>query len=239
MARKPYYALGASNVLGTVPSEPEVTAVFPELSSTIIPHQQDILMRRGDSADIAVQIQNDYDPPEEYNATGSVLRWAAKQGFGETESVGITLGNEAAIIMKRSYDPLEIKMVNSAKGQAVIFLRKADTANLSLSPTVWDLEMTKPMEELIPPSGSSVRLLANSAIVRANGFSWVDLGIQAGDLFRTQNLTVVVNRVIGTLDIEADYQNWSSDSMASFQGWRGNAKTVAGGTFRLLGDVVR
>lgn len=209
--------------------------MFPELSSTVITHQQDIELRRGDTADIHVQVQNDEDPPEEYPIGTSVLRWAAKQGYGDTESDGVTLGNEAALIFKRSYDSSEIKINGS---QAIVYLKKADTAALSFSPVVWDLEMTKPIEELIPSPGTSARLLANSAVVRANGFNWSDLGIQVGDLFKAQGHMVVVNRLIGHLDIEVDYQNWTSDSAAPFQAWRANVKTIAGGTFRLRGDVV-
>jgi hypothetical protein len=238
MARHPHYAHGTSNVLATVPSDPEVIAVFPELSSTIIPHQQDIRLRRGDTLDIQVQVQNDEDPPQEFNIGGCVLRWAAKQGFGETERRDLILGNDAALIVKRSYNPAEIKTVNSGKGQAIIHLKKADTAGLSASPTVWDLELTKPIEEFVPPTGASVALLLNSRLVRANNFSWVDLGVAAGDLFKAQNLLVLVTRFVSSMVIEVDYQGWSSDSYAPFQAWRGNVKTVAGGTFRVTGDVI-
>jgi len=209
--------------------------VFPELSSTIITHEQDIRLRRGDTADIHVQVQNDEDPPEEYPIGGCVLRFGVKQGYGDTETDGVTLGNEAALILKRSYDPKEIKINGS---HATIYLKKADTAGLSFSPVVWDLELTKPVELLAQPPGVSVRLLANSAIVRANGFVWSDIGIQAGDLFKAQDHLVVVNRLIGYLDIEVDYQKWTSNPVAGFEAQRANVKTIAGGTFRLLGDVV-
>jgi hypothetical protein len=235
MARKTYHAHEASNVLATVPSEPEVIAVFPELSSTVITYQQDIRLRRGDTLDIHVQVQNDEDPPEEYPIGDSVLRFGVKQGYGDTESDGVVLGNEAALILKRSYDPAEIKINGS---QAIVYLKKADTAGLSFSPVVWDLEMTKPVGELLPPAGATVMLMANSAMVRAVGFEWPDIGIQVGDLFKAQGHLVVVNRLVGRLDIEVDYQNWASDSAAAFQAWRANVKTIAGGTFRLFGDVV-
>lgn len=238
MARKTYYAHGASNVLAIVPSDPEVIAVFPELSSTVLPHHQDIRLRRGDTLDIQVQFQNDEEPAEEFNIGGCVLRWAAKQGFGETEREDLILGNDAALITKRSYDPTEIKIVNSSKGQAVVYLKKIDTADLSASPTVWDLELTKPNGELTPPAGATVGLTAGSALVRANGFTWNTLGIQAGDLFKTQNLLVVVTRYISTSTIEVDYRNWTASPFGTFQTWRGNVKTVAGGTFRVTGDVI-
>lgn len=238
MARHPHYAHGTSNVLATVPSDPQVIAVFPVLSSTVITHQQDIRLRRGDTLDIQVQVQNDEDPPLEFNVGGCVLRWAAKQGFGETERRDLILGNDTALILKRSYNPAEIQTVNSGKGQAVIHLKKADTAGLSASPTVWDLELTKPVGEFAIPEGATVALLANSKLVRANNFSWNDLGVTAGDLFKAQGLLVIVSRFVSAMVIEVDYQGWASDSYAAFQAWRGNVKTVAGGTFKVSGDVV-
>lgn len=238
MARHAHHAHGTSNVLATVPADPEVIAVFPELSSTVITHSQDIWLRRGDTLDIHVQVQNDEDPAEEYNIGNSILRWAAKQGFGETERRDLILGNDAALILKRSYNPAEIEFTNSAKGQAIIHLKRADTAGLSSSPTVWDLELAKANGGITVPVGATVALLANSPLVRAVGFQWTDLGVVGGDLFQAQGRLVLVNEAIGPNVISVDFRGWTSDPAATFQVWRGNVKTVAGGTFRVLGDVV-
>lgn len=238
MARKTYNFHGSSNVLATVPSEPEIIAVFPELSSTIITHQQDIRLRRGDTLDIYIQVQNDYDPPEIYNINDCILRWGVKQGFGDTESPGVVVGNEGLLILKKSYNQLEIKLTNPANGQAIVYLNKTDTAELSFSPTVWELEITKPISKLIPPSGTSVRLLANSPVIRANGFRWDTLGIQAGHIIETQGRKILVNQVVSYLDIEADFLDWVSEPNAPFQAWRTNVKTVASGTFQVQSDVI-
>ena len=45
-------------VLGVVFSDPEVIAVFPELSATILPHAQEIRFYRGD--DIAIGVLGEY-----------------------------------------------------------------------------------------------------------------------------------------------------------------------------------
>ena len=98
----PVFSWGFPGILGVVPSNKEVKAVFPSLSATVIPHSQEIKFRRGDSFDIDVQVQNDQDPPSKVDISRSVVRFGAKQGFGPPG--GPNIGNEGAQILKQSYD---------------------------------------------------------------------------------------------------------------------------------------
>lgn len=250
MDRVPTIDMG---VLGVVLSDPEVIAVFPELSSTILPHAQEIRFYRGDDLDIGVQIQNDLDPPDKVAISDSVLRFAAKIGAGGVPTSlrnRVVLGNEAALIVKRSYDPEEIEIVSDTNGQVIVHVRREDTWDLPLVAASWDLEITKPVSDIALPSGS-VLLSAGSDIAMSTtpSLDWTALRIRPGDLFQAQGRTVLVRAVLSAQHLQVDWSDWTagilptsgspppcSDAVCMF---RGRTKTVAFGPFVPLGDVVR
>ena len=220
--------------------------MFPSLSATAIPHDREIRFRRGDSLDIPVQIQDDGDPPEYEPIGGGVLRWAAKIGYGVTEREGVVVGNDGALILKRSYDPKEIEFTQSASGRAIIHVRRADTMNLPLVPAVWDLELTKSASVIDVPSGATVQLVKGSPSVLANGLDFRAMEVMPGDLFAAQGYTVLVTKVTSPIHMEVDFTDWETGSVpASAPGsapefcmFVGKVKTVASGPFVVEGDVI-
>lgn len=247
MAREAHLFHGVPGILGTWPSNPEIIGVFPELSATIVPHSQEIRLRRGDAVDIEIQVQDDLDPPNGFGLSGAVMRWAAKKGFGETERPGVVVTNDGASIIKRSHDPLEIDFTRDTNGQAILHLRREDTFELPLSPSIWDLEVTKAVEEITPTAGSTVRLTKGSAVVFANGFSWKDLMIMGGDIFFAQGKRVLVLKRLSDITIEVDHSDWENEAAIPAEApgcdpefclFRGMTKTVAAGPFVVEGDVV-
>lgn len=219
--------------------------MFPVLSSTVIPHAQEIRLRRSDSLSIKVQIQDDKDPPDRVLVDGSVIRWAAKQGYGIGERPGIQLDNEAALIVKRSYDASEIEVLGN--GQAIIKLHRADTHLLPLSPAIWDLEVAKPIEDVGLPTGAEIQVQAGSDTVMARNFDWTKLGVVQGDLFAAQGRLVLVLEVISAAHLRVDWTAWTAAVVPAsaancadeFCLTRSNIKTVASGPFVVEGDVVR
>jgi len=246
MAREEHFSHRGPGILGTFRSDPEIVGVFPELSATAIPHAQEIRVHRGDSMDIAIQVQDDKDPPDYVSVMGGVLRWAAKIGFGVTERNGVVVGNNGALIIKRSYVPGEIEMTSPTNGRAIIHVRREDSRRLPLSPAVWDLEFTEAVSEITLPVGATVQLVAGSPTAIASGLSWTDLGVMSGDLFSAQGHTVMVTEVISPVHLGLDYTAWTTATLPSaapgcapeFAICVGRTKTVASGPFVVEGDVV-
>lgn len=234
-----------SGVLAVVMSDPEVEAVFPELSSTILPHSQEIRFYRGDSVDIAVQLQNDGDPPDPVSLDNAVLRFAAKQGHGGVPTSlrnRVVLGNEAALIVKCSYDPLEIEIFQSSAGRAIVHLDRDDTHLLPSVPAVWDLEVTRPAGEIVIPDGQVLFTPGDDVVLSATpSLDWTALRLKAGDLFLAQGRVVLVRAVISSQHLRLDWADWTPGLLpsSSMRAWRGRTKTTAHGSFVALGDVVR
>lgn len=236
MARKPHRAHGGPGVLAVFPSPEEVTAVFPVMSSTVIPHAQEILVRRGDAADIKVTLQSDEDPPSPVAFTG-VLRWAAKVGFGETERLGVVVGNQGVIAMKRTYDPAEIEL---GAGQATVHLRREDTIDAPTSPAVWDLEATSAGAPIPIPPAASLALVTGSPVAVASGLDLTALGVRPGDLLKAQGRLVLITAVLSPVHLETDFEGWATGTVppGGFELSRGMVQTVASGPFRVTPDVV-
>lgn len=239
-----YYSHSSpTGVLGVYPSDPEVIGVYPELSSTILPHAQEVKMRRGDDLDLRFQVQNDYDPPDQVLISGAVVRWAAKQGYGVGERDGLFIGNEGALILKSSYSPREISLDGSGRG--TIHVTRADSMNLPLSPAVWDLELTMPKGDIDVPSNASIQLTAGTSIVTAINFTWPDI-ILPGDIFEAQGKRVLVIKRVSPVHLKVDYSAWNTMVVpASAPGYadefclsQGSTKTIASGPFVVVGDVV-
>lgn len=229
-------------ILGTWSSDPEVIGVFPQLSATVNSHSQEIRFFRGDSFNIGLQLQNDADPPSKVDLGVSVVRFAAKQGYGITTS-STFVGNEGAIILKRSYDPAEIEVPFGTDGRAIIKIGKRDTMDHPLVPFVWDLEVTKAIESLMVVG--SVTVTEGSDIVMGTGadFSGVDMG----DIFEAQGKRVLILDKLDDQTLQVDFQGWTSESLASgadctnggYCLYVGRTRTVAFGPWTALGDVIR
>lgn len=238
MARHRHYGHHAPlGILGTYASDPKVVGVFPELSATIIPHAQEIRLHRGDDLELDFQLQNDRDPPDPVQVGGGVIRWAAKQGYGVGDRPGISIGNEGALITKRSSEPQEISLAGTGRG--TVHIRREDTLGLPLSPAIWDLEVTKPGLAVQLPDAAQAHLLDNYDVVTASGFVWPD-GIMVGDIFEAQGRCVLITKIISQVHLKLDWKSWLSGMLTpgSFSIRRGVTKTVASGPFVVQGDVI-
>jgi hypothetical protein len=239
-----FFSRRGPGILAVLRSNQRITGVFPELSATAIPIAQELRLHRGDAVSIGIQVQDDQDPPDPVSLAGGVLRWAAKIGFGRTEREGVVVGNDGALILKRSYDQREIEFASASDGQAIIHLRREDTRGLPLSPAVWDLEFTRAVESIELPPGASVQLVNGSPMAIAFGLSWEALQVMPGDLFSAQGRTVLVTKVLSALHLELDFSAWNTGTLYSaapqpeFALHSGQTKTVASGPFFVDGDVV-
>jgi hypothetical protein len=221
-------------ILGTFPSNPEVRGVFPELSATVRVHSQEIKFYRGDAFNIDVQVQNDEDPPSGVDVGLSILRFAAKQGYGETWSGGSSLGNEAAQILKTSYDSSQIEVVVGSQGKARIRIRKQDTFNHPLVPMVWDLEVTRAVEQLDNPG--TVRVFADSDVVTGTNTAW---SVYPGDIIEVQDRKVLILERISGEVLRVDWTGWTSEDAAEYFLYEAISRTVAFGPWTCVGDVVQ
>lgn len=225
--------------------------MYPELSSTILPHSQEIRLFRGDDLDLAIQTQNDGDPPDRVPISDSVLRWAAKQGFGNSPTSlrnRVIIGNEGALLVKTSYDADEIEVTNDTQGQAILHLRREDTWDLPLGQAVWDLELVRPYAARVLPE-ASVQLSDGQDIAFAmGGLDWTQVRVRAGDIFQAQGRTVLVREVLSAAHLRLDFAGWTTAVIptgapppcADFVCiYEARVKTVAFGAFVVMGDVVR
>jgi hypothetical protein len=228
-------------VLGVVLSDPEVTAVFPRMSSTIIPHGQEITFYRGDDLDIAIQLQSDGDPPDPVSLENSIVRWAAKQGHSNASAnvqIRPVLGNSAALIYKRSYVPSEIEIVNASRGQAIVHLHREDTIDLPAVPAIWDIEVTRPTSCIDLPDDATIMATNGSDVVSAIGFDWTSLHIRNGDIVNVGGRLVMFVERLSQMHARLDWSIWEP-GVLPISAYRAQTKTVARGRFVALGDVVR
>lgn len=242
MGRVPTVDVG---VLGVVPTDPEVIAVFPELSSTVLPHAQEIRFFRGDSLDIGIQVQDDRDPADPVSLSNCLLRFAAKQGHGGVPSSlrnKVVLGNEAAMVLKSSSDSDQIEIVSEVSGQAIVHLYREDTHLLPTGSAVWDLELVRPREAVTLPAGN-VLFTSGADVVLSTipSLDWTTLGLRSGDLFLAQGRTAVVAAVLSSQHLQLDWADWTSAVVptSEISVYRARTKTVAYGAFVVLGDVTR
>lgn len=238
-SRPKFFSTSLTGVLGVVPSDPEVVGVFPQLSSTIIPHEQEIRIHRGDSYDIGIQVQNDDDPPDRISLLTSAMRFAVRQGPGVPRSrlAANQVLNFDALILKRSYDQTEIEFSNASQGQAIVHLRPPDTEELPQVPTLWDLELTR-RGTMFDTNGLKVNLAMGSTVVQAVGFDWIALGVGAGDLVEVQGTVVLVNRILNAVQLQTDFAGWATATQIPVLAYTGNKKTIASGPFTSIGDIV-
>jgi hypothetical protein len=216
-----------------------VKAVFPSLSATVIPHAQEIVFKRGDSFDIDVQVQDDQDPPSNVSIAYGVLRFAAKQGYsGITSSPGVTIGNEGAQILKRTYDPAEIEIIDAANGKARIHIKKADTINHPVVPLFWDIEATLPIEHLANQPGT-VTVQAGDPMVMGVGTDFEAAGVGLGDIIHVEGRYVMILEVPHPGAMKVDFTGWDGGAGLTYNLYRGMSRTIASGDWTCLGDIVR
>lgn len=234
----PVFAWGFPGILGVVPSAVEVKAVFPALSATVIPHAQEIRFRRGDSFSIDVQVQDDQDPPNAVDISRSVVKFGAKQGFGKYQvSNDVIVGNEGLQILKQSYLPAEIEMVDETNGQCRIHIKKADTHDHPLVPMVWDVEIILPTEHLDGQPGTVI-VQDGDPVVQGVGTDFEAAGIGLGDIIHIEGRHVMVVEVTGPMSLTTDFTGWSGGSGLDYNLYRGASRVVASGPWMCLGDVV-
>lgn len=235
----PVFARGFPGILGVCPSSNlEVKAVFPALSATVLPHAQEIVFRRGDSFDIDIQVQDDQDPPSTVSIAYGILRFAAKQGYYSMTSTQRTIGNEGAQILKRTYKPTEIEILDSANGKARIHIKKSDTISHPLVPLVWDIETTLPIKHLSNQPGT-VTVQKGDPMVMGIGTDFEVAGIGLGDIIHVEGRYVMVLEVPHPQALKADFVDWTGGSGLTYNLYMGSSRTIASGAWTCLGDVVR
>lgn len=227
-----------TGVIGVVPCDPEIIAVFPQLSSTVIPHEQEIKIRRGDTLNLSILVQNDDDPPDRVSIMTSVMRFAVHQGPGIPRSSlsNTQLANSGALIYKRSYLPAEIEYTGASNGEAVIHVRPSDTRDLPQVPALWDLELTNRVD-LLSTTGLKANLVMGSPVIQSVGFSWTDFPIGDGDMIEIQGKLVLVVEVLNSAQLHVDFQDWVGATQIDFCLYTGDRKTLASGTFTTVGDI--
>lgn len=233
----PVFTSKARGVLGVWSEIKEVIAVFPELSFTLRPNRQEIKFFRGDAFDIPVQMQDDLDPPNGMTISQAVLRFAAKLGVGNPPGADLTIRNEGAIIIKRSYDSSEIEITNGTNGRALIHIRKPDTHVHPLGDAfLWDLEVTKPVTHLADQPGT-VSVQENSDLIMGINTSFpTTFGL--GDIIHVQGRYVMVLQRIDDNALKVDFTGWTDEQNITYNLYTGQTRTVAAGTWTCVGDVV-
>ena len=224
-------------ILGVYKGPQEVVGVFPELSATVQAHSQEIKFFRGDSFDIDLQLQNEFDPPSNSSLDGAVVRFAAKQGHGVTNIAGYLTGNEGALIIKRSYDDSEIEFINATNGRAKIKIRRDDTFNHPLVPFVWDIEVAVPIAAIPIPVGSTVCVMAGGDIIMDSSADFSKA--RPGDIIEVQGRRVLILNVIDPRAIQVDFIGWTTDKAADYCLFETRTRTVASGPWTAKGDVIR
>lgn len=235
----PVFAWAFPGILGVVPSAVEVTAVFPSLSATVIPHAQEIRFRRGDSFSLDVQVQDDQDPPSMVDISRSVLKFGAKQGYGQYNVARPTIivGNEGLQILKQSYLTAEIEFIDETSGQARIYIKKADTATHPLVPMKWDIELILPTSHLDGQPGTVITQ-AGDPVIQGVGTNFEAAGIGLGDIIHVEGRHVMVTEVTGPTSLLTDFTAWTGGSGLTYNLYLGASRVVASGDWTCLGDVV-
>jgi hypothetical protein len=230
------FGRGPYGILGVVPSPVEVTAVFPELSFTVMPHSQEIRFRRGDSFNIDVQVQDDQDPPSNVSIARSVLRFAARQQYAPSPQPSTRNRNLGATILKTSYDSNEIEFISENNGQARIYIKKSDTISHPSVMMHWDIELTKPIEHLTDQPGT-VRVQYGDPIV-AGLLTDFPTSIGLGDIIHVQNRYVMIIQRIDNRTLKVDYKDWTNEQNMSYNLYLAQSKTIASGKWNCLTDII-
>ena len=235
----PVFAWGFPGILGVMPITPlEVKAVFPILSATVIPHAQEIRFRRGDSFSLNVQVQDDQDPPNTIDISRSVIKFGAKQGFGKYQvSNNVLVGNEGLQILKQSYLPTEIAMVDETNGRCRVYIKKSDTHNHPLVPMNWDIEIIIPTQHINNQPGTVITQ-AGDPVVQGIGTDFEAAGIELGDIIHVEGRHVMVVEVTGPMSLTTDFTHWTGGSGLEYNLYLGTSRVIASGPWTCLGDVV-
>ena len=225
-------------ILGVVPSAVEVIGVFPSLSATVLPHEQEIKFYRGDSFDIDVQVQDDRDPPSMVDISRSVLRFGARLGYATGLNSGAPLiGNEGLQVYKTSALPAEIEFVSETSGRARIKIRKSDTYEHPLGLMNWDLELTKAVEHIDNQPGT-IMVVAGQQLIQGVGTDFIAAGVGLGDIIHIDGKHIMILEVLSATAMKVDYTAWTTGTGLDYNLYRGHSKTIASGPWHCVGDVV-
>ena len=225
-------------ILGVVPSAVEVVGVFPALSATVIPHQQEIKFRRGDSFDIDVQVQDDRDPPRMVDISRSVLRFGAKQGYGTTWDNELVVNNEGLQVMKTSALASEVEFINETSGRARIKIRKSDTVRHPLGRMNWDIELTQAVEHIQGTAGTVMVVDGQQIVQGVGGVDFLAAGVGLGDIIHVQGRYLVILEVLSASSMKVDFTGWTTATGLEYNLYRGHSKTIAAGPWVCIGDVI-
>ena len=233
----PVIASAFVGILAKYPSDPEVKAVFPTLSSTLIPHSQEVRFYRGDSFDIAVQVQDDHNPPEKLSIARAVMKFAAKLSLGVTPGSQIILADEASTVIKRSSDTEEITFANEVNGQALIHIQRDDTIDHPFQGGMtWDVQLTLPTSHVEEMTGT-ISTQDGTKVIMGSGTNFGLL--RAGDILHVEGKHVLITRVIDDRALEVDCTSWEGGSGLDYNAYHGRTRTVASGPWECVGDVAR
>lgn len=211
--------------------------MYPELSSTILPYSQEIRFHRGDSFTFHVSTQNDAQPPSTVDISRSVIRFAARQDFASYTYVNPSDWNDSAVILKKSYSPNQIEVTNEINGKFDVKIKRADTIFHPLTRMGWDVEITRPIEHLTNQPGT-VSVMPGSQYVIGLGTDFTTAGLELGDIIHVQGLHVLVTNVLDERTAEVDFTDWTDESGLSYNLYKGETRTVAGGPWNCIGDRV-
>jgi hypothetical protein len=228
--------MATSGILCTLPSDPELDGVFPQLSPTRLSAAQEIRFYRGDSFRIGVQLQDDRDPPSGVSLVGALIRFSAKQGFGKYVQPQI-IGNDAAMVRKTSRDENQIKVVDEANGRFLIFIDQTDTYDHPVVQAVWDIEITIPDPER--PS-VDIDVTVQSGVDVLMPFSPADAfptWVARGHLVSVQGKTAMVVRRIDDRHVQVDSTDWTTEAQTCATLSRTYTRTVAAGPWICAPDV--
>lgn len=224
-------------ILAVFPANQEVFAVYPELSSTILPHSQEIRFYRGDSFTFHVSTQNDAQPPSSVDISRSVIRFAARQNFASYTYENPADWNASAVILKKSYDENQITVTNEINGKFDVKIKRADTIFHPLTRMGWDIEVTRPIEHLASQPGT-VSVQTGSPYVTGLGTDFTTANLEMGDIIHVQNLHVLVTNVLDERTAETDFSDWQNATGLTYNLYKGETRTVAGGLWNCQGDRV-
>jgi hypothetical protein len=224
-------------ILAVFPANQEVFAVYPELSSTILPHRQEIRFYRGDSFTFHVSTQNDAQPPSNVDISRSVIRFAARQDFAGYTYANPEDWNASAVILKKSYVTNQIEVTNELNGQFDVKIKRADTIFHPLARMGWDVEVTRPTEHLAGQPGT-VSVQTGSPLITGLGTDFTAAGLELGDIIHVQGLHLLVTDVLDERIVQVDFTDWTNESGLSYNLYKGETRTVASGPWTCIGDRV-
>jgi hypothetical protein len=195
----------------------------------------DLIQKRGDSRHLLFAVTDTDVPANPVDISGGIAKFSVKFSGDDPDS--------AAVILKKSYRPIEVEFTDPVNGKLVIKIHKADTADEQPECLVWDLEVTRQGEALPAASVGTLTVTPGSGAIVGVGTAFSSLRI--GDVivpagaFPANLKPVTVLKVVSATSIETDYTEWAAEAGIPFLAFVGDVKTPGGGKFTLVEDVTR